>query len=482
MILLLIFLSGDTTFASGSLTGKWAVELPSLAVLNLGHTNPALAKGLNGCILNPAALSDVEASGFSTAVSLGSNTRVKQAPVLDMGEEIGMVQIPCDISVTQPVSLNALNVGISLKKWAFGFGFVQGMGTDISIDGELTLPYTFSDTIPDTLTHADISEIPQGQMIPVQWILSTPLVIPFTGSAGLTYSEDRFFVGVGRKSKRFKTGFGVTYKRIRGALHADLGASAYAPCTLSCGVVSGEWKVNASGNTTVSEDVFTADGDVSLAGDEFALTAGMILDLGLLKLGASITGIPETALHLSGGTTATWVSGIPRIVSIVPANINVDTTAKTITGEVDIGLSPFPHTVDEDNLREEYRLESRLAADVGGALNLGPFTGSAAIGLNTWGEFSVNLGFESRILIPLRSSLEFWYRAYQIDGEIISLIPYVVAGIGTSIGIRNVTLDLGVTTNSSIAAVSVFDSVQEEELPSLSELFSPVIGLSVDFK
>jgi hypothetical protein len=468
VILLLIFLSTDTTFASGNLTGTWVVELPSLAILDLGHANPALSKGLNGCILNPAALSYVET--------------IEQTPVLDMGEEIGMVQIPCDISVMQPLSLNALNIGINLDKWAFGFGFVQGMGTEIGVDGELTLPYTFSDTIPDTLTHDDISEIPQGNTIPVQWILSTPMVIPFTGNAGLTYSEDRFFVGVGRKSRLIKTGFGVTYKRIRGALHADLGASAYAPCTLSCGVVSGEWKVNATGNTTVSEEMFTAEGNVSLAGDEFALIAGMILDLGLLKLGASITGIPETTLRLSGGTTATWVSGIPRITSIVPANIDVDTAAKTITGEVDIGLSPFPHTTDEDNLREEYKLESRLAADVGGALNIGPFTGSAAIGLNTWGEFCVNLGFESRILIPLRTSLELWYRAYQIDGEIISLIPYVVTGIGTSIGIRNVTLDLGVVTNSSIAVVSVFDSVAEEELPSLRELFSPVVGITVGFK
>ncbi|MBI4723428.1 MAG: hypothetical protein HY769_10635 [Candidatus Stahlbacteria bacterium] len=482
MLLLIFFLTADTISVSGDFYGKWAIKLPSLGVLDLGYINPSLSNGLNGCMLNPAALSDIEANNFATAFEIGSATNINWVQTLELGDEIGIVKVPCHLSFTQPVSLNMVSGAINFKGWILGLGFAEEFGTNLQVEGNASYNCTFSDTMPDTITHTDIPELPESDSIPVDWIFTTPIELAFAGGAGMGLSENDLFLGIARKGKWFKTGIGITYKPIRGSLWTNLSAEANAPCTLSCNVSAGEWQVKAIGNTTIDERLFNSNGIITLTGNEFNFLAGMRIDLSFFKLGAVITLAPRTILTLNGNLISTYISGLPPLDSIYSQGVQVDTGAKIVTGTMGVKFSPFPTAADTNRLNEQYELEERVGVNIGSALRIWKFTLGSSIGANTLGEFCVGIGGESRIFFPLRWGFETRNRVCQVNGEKFILPPYAVIGIGSSVVIKKVELAIGLRTNSFTSLGSLIGSLEEANLPSIFELFSPVIGVNVKFE
>lgn len=484
MIFLVGFLlMADTTWATGNFDGRLSIKLPSLGALNLGYTNPALAKGLAGCILNPAALSEVKDKNFSIAVGLGSEVGMNFNPVLDMGEELGEVTIPCKFSFAQPVCMNAVTFGTNFNGWIFGIGFMEEFGVGIGSSGNVTLGYTLNDTLQDTLTHADIPDIPEEDTIPVTLNFRSPIELSLIGDGNLDYSENKFFLGIARESSGwFKAGVGITYMPIRGKLLLGSIANANVPCTLECNASQGKWTIDGIGTTHINEDMLSAGWEAKITGNEFNFLAGMILDIGPLKLGATLKGTPATTLKLEGGSSLTYINDIPNIDSFYADSVVVNTSDSTISGRIGVVLSEFPDTTETDNWGDKYELEGKIGITIGSALKLGPFTTSFAIGGNTLGEFCINGGFESRLFFPLRTAFELKNKIHQIDNEIFWFPPYILLGIGSSLNIRNLSMDFGVRTNSFHTLASLAEAVKEEQLPGLFKMFSPMIGINLKFE
>lgn len=473
----------DTTYASGSFSGRLSIKLPSLGALNLGYTNPALANGLAGCILNPAALSEVKDKSFSTVVGFGSEVRISQKPVFDI-EEFGEVAIPLDFAFAQPVSMNTITFGANFGGWVFGLGFIEEFGVKLNSSGDVTFGHTFNDTIYDTLTSADIPEIPVGDTIPVAFSFRSPVELSLAGDGNLNYSENRFFLGIARQSSgRFKMGAGIKYRPIRGKVLLGSVANANAPCTLECQTTQVGWTINGIGTTHINEDVLYAGWEGKVTGNELGFIGGMILDLGLLKLSGTLEGTSATTLKIEGGSELTYITGIPSIDSIYVDSVEVDTVNNVLSGTMGVKLSDFPDTTEMDNWEDEnYELEGKIGVTLGTAIKLGPFTTGLAVGANTLDEFWLSGGFESRLLFPLRTNFELRNKVYQINGEQVLFPPYMVMGIGSSVRIKKLGIDFGLKTNSFHTLASIAETIEEEQLPGLFELFSPVIGINLKFE
>ncbi|MDI6840764.1 MAG: hypothetical protein QMD71_07965 [bacterium] len=467
----------DTTQVSGSLSGELKVSLLTIGGLNLGYSNPALAQGLNGCIVNPASLSKIKGKSFSTILGLRFTSKINLLPVFDMSEEVGKVEVPCDLAFTQPSGINFIAFGTYLKGFGAGFGVIEDFGLGLSSEGKVSLRHTFTDTIPDTLTHTEIQGIPEGVTIPVIWTFTAPVTTTLEANGNIKLSQPKVFFGLAHSLGPFGFGFGATYRPIRGQLKLGSSVDANAPCTLKCSETT-EWTVNLSGNTTINENIFKSNGTVELRGDEFTCLTGMILDIGFLKLGGTIEGIPAVTLKLGGGNTITYINGAPSIDSLYSEGVVV--TGDTISGNIRIKLSKFPDTTRLDEWAGKYKLPHKLGVKLGSAIKLGPFTSGLTIGGYTSGSYYLSTGFESRLLLPLRVNLEAWNEVYLV-GERKLIIPYLAISASSSFSFGLLQVDLGLKTNSFIAAIPAIVAIKELKAPHFFELFSPVIGVNLKF-
>ncbi len=484
MILLIGFLlMADTTYATGNFGGRLSIKLPSLGAMNLGYTNPSLAKGLAGFISNPAALSYIEDKNFSSTVGFGSEVNLKLNHTFDM-KELGKVSIPLDFAFGQPVSMNTIAFGANLGGWIIGLGFMEEFGVRLNTTGEVKLCHTLNDTIHYTITNADIPEIPEEDTIPIALSFRSPVELSLIGNGNLDYSENKIFLGIARQSSGwFKMGAGIRYKPIKGKVLLGSVANVNAPCTLECQTTQVGWTIKGMGTTHINEDVFSTLWEGNVTGNEFGFVGGIILDLGILKLSGTLEGTSATTLKTEGGSKLTCINDIPSIDSIYFDSVTVDTVNNEISGAIGVKLSEFPDTTETNNWENEsYELEGKIGITLGSAIKLGPFTAGLAVGVSTLEEIWLSGGFESRLLFPLRANFELRNKFYHIKGEKKIPMPYMVMGIGSSLQIKNLNLDFGLRTNSFHTLASVAETVKEEELPGLFELFSPMIGINLKFE
>lgn len=467
----------DTTSASGSFNANCWVNTPSLYSLDLGYGNPALASGLNGFILNPAALADIKGTEFSSAVSFGAKSEFDVPLVFDMKGDIGEVEVPATFSFGQPTRINTIGVGITTFIGKIGIGFIEGFGLGGEMNGKGVLCQTLNDTIQDTLRKAEIPDLPED--IPVEWLFSIPFKFTLDGNTKFDFSEKKFFVGFGNAIGPLRTGLGLAYKPLRGKITGTAVLNANAPCTLECNATQGSWIVDAVGSTKLNENIAEDDANILLTGNEIDLIAGMQLKLGPLMFGGVISLMPATSLKISGGNSFTYINNIPKI-SIVDTP-RVDVIGDTIRGTIDVKLSDFPDTTETDKLKEEYEIPGRIDIQTGLGLKLGPLTAGAGVGITLPSlNFYINAGCEIKVIIPLRASLEIRNESYQLKDEDPVFIPYYTINLGTSLLVRYARVDVGIRTNLFSTLFGNLD-LEKGQMPNLLDGIAPVIGLSFKF-
>jgi hypothetical protein len=515
MLYLILFFIGDTTTAVGNFSSSLYFRSPSLNFMSLGYSNPILATGVLGAVCNPAGLTDIKDKEFVLAGGIGTHSNLDWNPVIDMGEEVGELELPLDISFANPGGINFLGAGIKLKKIAIGIGFTDGMGFGSSMDGAGKITYTFNDTIWDTLTSQDISELPAGTEVPVIWTYKTPVTTDLGLDGKMSYSERNFFLCLAGNFGPFEVGAGMLHTPISGKANGSFGLNVNAPCSLECTPeYTGGWETDITGHTIINQKLVTGRGLTTLTGNEFSWLTGFQIKLGVLNLGASASFTHPAVIKVSGDGSITHIANAPHIDSISynPANVDVDTTNSHVQGEVDIILSPTSDTTEADSFQESYKLPGRTGITMGSALKVGPFTVGGAIG-GAFSSFEMSfwstLGLESKLFFPLRASLSAKMKGYRASyfnsadstgadstdsggGLDFIPIPSAVLDIGSSFNIQKTTVYLGFRTNPLGLIMSIASSFNKDmkddmaeagygELPGLFSAFSPVFGVSIRF-
>ncbi|MFA5032930.1 MAG: hypothetical protein WC614_07920 [bacterium] len=466
-LMFLLMASGDTTDIFG-LSSKLWMNTPSLSSVSLGYSNPMLSSGLTGALCNPAGLWDIKGTEVSGVFAIGTSSKLEWAPVIPAGGGEGdedtvqkYIRIPSlEVSFASPMGINLIGVGMKKGRVAFGLGFMDGFGMGLNVQGtrgKMTYPY--SDTIMDTLTHENVSEIPDSIEIPVTWNLNSSFTATLAADANFGYYERNLFIGMATGFGPLKLGFGVAYRPISGKLMYNAGLGISAPCTLTCTpqFTTSEWTIDVSGNSTLNQDLFSGNGEVSLSGKEFSYITGLQFKFLFFNIGASVSVIPATVLKIDGSSASMNVNHSPKIDSIYynTDDIIVNTTDSTISGTVGIRLSKMQDTTQSDSIKETYRIPAQTSITLGSYTKLGPITLSSSIGValasssdgvpigGGWG----SLGFESRIGFPLRVSLNGKVYALEATSDSGDAFRFPKGGIST-------TLDVGTTVNIKKTSVS----------------------------
>ncbi|MDD5530562.1 MAG: hypothetical protein PHX21_11130 [bacterium] len=474
-LMFLLMANGDTTNMSGFSSKLW-MNTPSLSSVSLGYSNPMLSTGLTGALCNPAGLWDIKGTEVSGVFAIGTSSKLAWAPVIPVGDDTTKkeyIKMNLDMSFASPMGVNLIGAGMKKGRIAFALGFMDGFGTGLSVRGNSKMTYDFNDSIMDTLTHSNISEIPDdGTEIPVKWILNTSLTPSLDADANFGYYERNLFMGMATGFGALKLGFGVAYRPISGKLSYDATANVNAPCSLTCipQFTTSDWTTDVNGHSVMNQDLFSADGELSLSGKEFSYITGLQFKFLFFNIGASVTMVPGTVLTVDGSSASMNVNGSSKISSISysPGDIVIDTATHTVSGTVGLGLSKMPDTTQSDSIKETYRIPAQTSVNLGSYSKLGPITFSSSIGATfcplTFSDpdssdstkrmkipvsgFCGSLGFESRIGFPLRISLNGKTYFFEGTAKDSSSTYFPKGGIST-------TLDIGTTFSVKKTSVSV---------------------------
>lgn len=479
----------DTTTMLGSFSTDLWLRVPSLGSISLGYGNPVLSSGLTGSLCNPAGLFDIKDREFMIVGSMGTKGAAGYSPVIPIGEE-DACKVPLDISLTTPAGINCTAFGIKIKSiGAVALGFMDGIGFGATVNSIDSLTYTFHDTIPDTLTNAEIPQLPSGTSVPVSWIYKTPVTVSVDADGKASYSERNFFLCLASGFGPLRLGAGVNYKPIRGTMDVNSVASVSAPCSLSCVPIgsTSEWTTNVTGYTIIDEDIASYTASIPVSGNEFSFPLGLQFKLGIINLGTCLTLTPAMDLNVdNGGTNLKYINHSPHIDSIYfnPSDISIDSANKIVSGNVGLVMSEFPDTTKADTLESIYTIPSKVAISFGGALKLGFFTFGASLGVSSGRSLWTNLGFESRLLVSWRLNLGLRTDGYILNGTKDSTyiyIPTAALDAGFSFPLKNATFTLGLRTNPVTLAGAFLGSLNKDEftMPGLFDAFSPVFGVNL---
>lgn len=230
----------------------------NLFFIHPGFANPSVSRGLLGFSLNPAALNNIE-----SAEIMASGTSAMRAELLTefaipfdtLAPIVDTVEFPTELSVQQVGGLDFFGFSMNIRGWKLGIGFHDGDYIGLDFSGSSTPNADYAFDYEYTLTHADITEIPEGDSIPVNISLEAEGDLSFTAEGVGAFRTRSLVFAAAHTLFGLDAGFGfqMTPVSIVGNFSSLFNGSVHSGGSVSVEAVQ-DWTIDASFEVEIDAD------------------------------------------------------------------------------------------------------------------------------------------------------------------------------------------------------------------------------------
>ncbi len=461
-----VFGASTVSGASTGILGSLRYSLPqiNLYFLDFGYSNVAVARGIKGAQLNPAAVAGLDnAEGGVSYSSPKRWTSKSQFDLSFLSPAPVDSLLPIEFQLGEQGGITFAGGAVRLGKTALGLTFQPGMLSDAETEINTELAQEFSTAIPYTLTANEIPGLPPAESIGVVFNASGSgtMTVALSGSGHLNVKP----VGLSFGFLRNSIGWGI-------------------------GMKFGFWEgmVQFDGNATLEIDnmnfnLTTLDEDWDLG----ISVAGQFLKDSIWqeKLQARIQGVePSLTIGVQGrGAPALWGAALEQsfggrlsvaydemhitsetnfsALELVGTGITVDTFNHRLSGEMELLLTELPKSRKNDSFIGTVSLPPKSTLRLGAAAQTSQMTVHGGLGGSVlwgstpdFGDISLNTGFEFKTAVTIRLGSMLQWQTYRIKDLRLILPPVLALGGGISYSYRPVRLDLGVAGTVSLLSLT----------------------------
>lgn len=456
----------------------YASPQTNLFFIDPGFLDVSSARGIAGILVNPASLASVNRGEVGIAGGLTRRVSIPfELNLIEEGESEVFpegVTMPFTLGLVERGGIDYFGAAYRMGSLVFGAALIRGesYGVNLNLDGEVEQDFSY--LIEDTLTNADHPDIPEEDTIPLTWNIEGTGTLTFRGSGRATASITPAAVfGAGVDFGPLQVGLAMSAIRYKG--DADLllkvGAEGEALLVRVDTTASG-WTVNAEVNGSVEQDtVLLNNFEGNIYGNQFALALGVLGTLGFLDLGMGLESSFPFVVKGDYVNTLLYPAGLPRRVDVDTSGVIVDSINREISGEMTIRFSDFE--LDDTTRSDEGRF--RLGGKTGIRLGMGVNLLALRLGLgggvdlfhsgasNVGTYYISGTGAVKISPLTLRAGVVSRWQYLQFEDIAVALPFATTLGLGTSIDVSPVTIDLALRMNLLSAALKAMESVQSGE-------------------
>jgi hypothetical protein len=400
---------------------------------------------------------------------------------------VDTVKFPTELSVQQLGGLDFFGFSMNIRGWKLGIGFQDGdyIGLDFSASSTPNADYAFD--YEYTLTHTDITEIPEGDSIPVNISLEAEGDLSFIAEGAGGFRTRSLVFAAAHTLFGLDVGFGfqMTPVSIVGNFSSLFNGRVHSGGSVSVEAVQ-DWTIDASFEVEIDADsILECQGDAQV---DFYLSS---LYYGLKKEWRSVS------LGICGEFNfPTFISGDWELIASIPTqfpkirfeddNLVVDTVNKVISGHAKLVVYDFEKddSVYQSTLDKPFIGSGGVTAGIDvrlWRLEAGLFGGINAT--SNWNYCKIragaNIGF--RTFIPLRAGVIFHLQYFDIGGVPVSALPVISFGCGTDFNIKKLNIILALTGNTTHEASPLTISGFMVSEKKRSALFALGLGMRYNF-
>ncbi|MFQ5906686.1 MAG: hypothetical protein ACE5JA_08940 [bacterium] len=436
-------LAQEQDYYGGSLKGTISVSpsFLSLNALTLKSCHVGMAEGIRGSFVNPAALTDVKNLEIAFAMSGGRSWRANSQLSLDAGDMVGELEVPLDFLLRRRGGIGRFSLAARTPIFNAGVGFLETEHLGIHLSGIQNVYQELDVDIPYTLTSADVPGLPDGVEIPVVFHIEGEAQLDLDGSIDSELDQKPMMVALANNLGPFRVGAGIKFYSIDGYLMSNIEINGEGSLSGSAPVDSGAWSVNLEGTAAIKRQMLLGyQGTGQVKGDAVALVLGTQMKGKYAGIGVAVEVNTPVSLVSAYQSNSSIAFGAPTIENL-GGDIQVDTTGKSIYGNVDVDLSTIPMQEGETVMDGVvYKMPAEAKLRVGVAVHLPLFTiavdagRSFSLEKNSSNLYFLLVGLELKPLevMSIHSIVEVSTRTIQF-AEMNMDVPSATALVGTSL-------------------------------------------------
>ena len=436
-------LAQEQTSYVGSLTGVISVSpsFLSLSALNLKSCHVAMAEGIRGMAINPAALTDVKNFEIALAMAGGRSWRSNTQLSFDAGEMVGEVKVPLDFQLRRRGGIEQFSFAARTPIFHASLGFLEPEHLGIHLSGIQSVMQVLDMEIPYTLTSEEIPGLPDGVEIPVVFHIEGEAQLDLDGRIDSELDQRPMMIALAHKLGPFGVGAGIKLYSIEGYLQSDIKIDGEGSLTGTVPADSGEWYVELEGTASISRQTLLGySGTGQIKGDCVALVLGTQAKGEHAGIGVAIELNTPVSLTSTYESSSSIAMGTPTIEGF-DGNIQVDSTGRRIYGSMDVDLSSIP--LEDGKMAMQgtiYRMPAEAKVRIGAAIHFPILTlavdagRSFSLEKNSSKLYFLVVGLEVKPLkvMSLHSTLEVSTRTIQF-ADLSMDVPSGTAVVGTSL-------------------------------------------------
>ncbi|NIA23575.1 MAG: hypothetical protein GWP03_05405 [Proteobacteria bacterium] len=494
MLFVLVFLL-FTSFASaeislGDMNANVSISDPmqNLFYTDPGFLNPAYSHGMVGSFLNPAGLSkDLKKINVGFAFSFTQSSSFSHDITLYNGEGSTFndtINTNLSLNFEDKGGFDFFGVATRLGPLSLTAGMYRSEGYEMAFTSDSNESrFTVTKQLHQKLTHSELSQIPEGDTIPVIYDLYSEFIMSSYADFDAQFiSKPTFYIGGSFGNGIVSGGAGIKFRAVNNHLVSNSYIRAGLD-TLSMGVTpdSGtDWTVNLNATEDQSvADVFAIDGDNSISKFITEYYGGILIDIRMLKIGLALDYTPNKPSISSYNFDISKFDSININVNINSdsANVTVDTTGHVITGTIPVSF--FNVASNDTSFSGTFGIPGTFDGKLGAAFGFpfistgfsGGFLYMSGDGLmlgkaHATGSFILNVPH-----VPIRFNVEGVWPYLYLNGKNIPLTPYVNFGGGLSVLLGPVSIDGTVKISaSSLMLNKISDGIEGVDLKKRASL------------
>ena len=431
-----------------------------------GFLNPAYSHGMVGSFLNPAGLSkDLKKINVGFAFSFTQRSSSIHDITLYNGEDSTFndtINTSLSLNFEDRGGFDFFGVATRLGPLSLSAGMYRSEGYKMAFASDSSNSrFTITKQLHQKLTHDELSQIPEGDTIPVIYDLYSEFIMSSYADFDAQFiSKPTFYIGGSFGNSIVSGGAGIKFRAINNRLVSNSYIRAGLD-TFSLGVTpdSGtDWTVNlnATENQSVA-NIFSIDGDNAISKFVTEYYGGILIDIKMFKIGLALDYTPSKPAITSYNFNISKFDSININVNINSdsANVTVDTTGHVITGTIPVSF--FNITNSDTSFSGTFGIPGTFDAKIGAAFAFPFISTGFSGGLFYMSGDGMMLGKAhatgSLVLnvphVPIRFNVEGIWPYLYLNGKNIPLTPYVNFGGGLSLLLGPVSIDGTVKISAS---------------------------------
>ncbi len=469
-LLLIIFLVSGVfgEIRLGDINADVSISDPmqNLFYTDPGFLNPAYSHGMVGSFLNPAGLSkDLKKINMGFAFSFTQRSSFSHDITLYNGEDSTFndtINTNLSLNFEDKGGFDFLGIATKLGPLSLTAGMYRSEGYEMAFTSDSNESrFTVTKQLHQKLTHSELSQIPEGDTIPVVYDLYSEFIMSsFANFDAQFLAKPTFYIGGSFGNSIVSGGAGIKFRAVNNQLVSNSFIRAGLD-SMDLGVTpdSGtDWTVNLNATQDQSvADIFAINGDNSISKFVAEYYGGLLIDIRMLKIGLALDYTPMSPSISAYNFSLSKFDSININVNINTdsANVTVDTAGHVITGTIPVSF--FNVSSNDTTFSGMFGMPGIFDGKLGMAFSFpfistgfsGGFSYMSGDGLmlgkaHATGSFILNIPH-----VPVRFNVEGIWPYLYINDKNIPLTPYVNFGGGLSVLLGPVSIDGTVKISAS---------------------------------